>query len=118
MTFAEWLLNEMQRRDLSQSELARRAGLAQATISYVLSGERNPGPEFCLGIAKAMNIPPEVVFQEAGIFPPSSAETKNRKEADHLFSQLSDRQQNDVLTMMRALVEERYRGSSSNPATT
>jgi transcriptional regulator with XRE-family HTH domain len=116
MTFADWLLNEMQRRGLSQSELARKAGLAQATISYVLSGERNPGSEFCLGVAKALNIPPEIVFQRAGLFPGEGEETSNLKEASHLFQQLSDRQQRDILVQMRALVEERRRGSSPSPA--
>ena len=117
MNFADWLLDQMHERRLSQSELARMARVSQSTISLVLSGERNPGPDLCLGIAKALNIPPEIVFQEAGIFPSSPEQTQHRKEADHLFSQLSDRQQEDVLTMMRALVEERRRGSLPNPST-
>lgn len=50
-------------------ELARRAGLTHVTISNVLNGARNPGVEFCLGVAKAFYEPPEIVFRRAGILP-------------------------------------------------
>lgn len=115
--FIQWLRERIRISGLTQSEIAARAGISEAQLSRVLSRERNPGIDFCVGIARALNVPPENVFAEAGIFRYRSKESKNFKEAEHLFSQLSDRQQNDVLTMMRALVEERRRGSSPHSQT-
>ena len=110
LVFAEWLNDKMQERSWSQSELARRSGLSQATVSMVLSGDRSPGPEFLLGVSDALNVPEIIVFQKAGILPDDSLSTPNSREASFLFRQLSDRQQKDLLAMMRALVEEKQRG--------
>jgi transcriptional regulator with XRE-family HTH domain len=107
--FIEWLNEQMKERGLSQSELARLSGVTQAMISLVLSGQRNPGPDFCLGVAKALNTDPEIVFQHAGLFPDDEEETPELKEAAHLFTQLSDRQQDDMLAMMRAMVNAKGR---------
>ncbi len=65
----EWIRNELNERGWDQAELARRANITQAQISRVMSGTRNPGPEFCNGIARAFNIPPERVFRLAGFLP-------------------------------------------------
>ena len=113
--FSEWLYAEMERRGLSQSELARRAGMAQSTVSFALSGDRRPGLDFCVGVARAFDLPPEDVLQRAGLLPSSPEETPNAKLALHLFSQLPVEVQDLILAQMRALVEressESTRGS-------
>ncbi len=68
-TFASWLEKEIEARGWTIRELARRAGLAHVTISNILNGTRNPGVEFCLGVAKALREPPELVFRRAGLLP-------------------------------------------------
>lgn len=70
MGIDKWLLNEMNRRKWSQSDLARESGLSQSQISRVVSGLRPPGNEFCNAIAKAFGIPPHQVFVMAGLMPP------------------------------------------------
>lgn len=104
--FKEWLAWELDERDWSYSELARRAGVSAQQVSFVMNDRRNPGPEFALGIARAFNIPPEFVFERAGLLPTSSVNSPNLKEATHLFLQLSNRQQQDILVMMRALIDQ------------
>ena len=104
-TFTQWLYTEMRQRRLSQSELARKAGVAQATISYVLSGERNPGAEFCVAISRALNVPAEEVFRRAGLLPADPEETPTLREALHLFRQLPPEQQRQKIAEMRAIIE-------------
>ena len=67
--FASWLVEEIETRGWTIRELARRAGLTHVTISNVINGARNPGVEFCLGVARAFHEPPEVVFRRAGLLP-------------------------------------------------
>ena len=72
MTFIAWLYLELDNRDWSQADLARRSGLTPSAISLVISGDRNPGPTFCNAVAVALYIPPPVVFQAAGLLPPDT----------------------------------------------
>lgn len=107
--FTDWLQKELDTRGWSQSELGRRANLASATISYVLSGNTNPGFEFCKKVALAFGVSPERILRMAGLLPPEPEPTANSKEANQLFSQLTDEEQEIVLAQMRALVERRRR---------
>lgn len=68
-TFVSWLENGIKARGWTIRGLARRAGLTHVTISNVLNGTRNPGVEFCLGVARALREPPELVFRRAGLLP-------------------------------------------------
>lgn len=71
--FSRWLLSELEGRNWSQSDLARRAKVSNAAISDVLSGRRNIGSNLAYAIALAMNVPVEVVYREAGLLPPRRA---------------------------------------------
>lgn len=53
----EWVTAKYQQAGWSMRELARRAGVSQATVSDVLSGKKNPGAKFYYGMAKAFNLP-------------------------------------------------------------
>lgn len=68
--FVDWLLEEIEKRGWSISHLARQAGVAQSTISLIVSGQRQPGPDVCRGIAEALGEPPERVFRLARLLPP------------------------------------------------
>jgi len=104
MSFSDWLNDELQARGWALNELGRRAGVSSAAVSLVMSGQRNAGPEFCTGVAVALDLPPVIVFRKAGLLPPADPETEERREAQYLFSQLIDEDQTTVLTIMRALL--------------
>ena len=55
--FARNLQSEMERRGWNQTTLAKRSGLAKATIGRYLSGERTPGLLEATEIAKALGVP-------------------------------------------------------------
>ena len=67
---ADWLREEMARRDVTAKALAGKMGVNPGTISRVLRGERQAGPDFCTALAWALNVPPDEVFRRAGLMPP------------------------------------------------
>jgi transcriptional regulator with XRE-family HTH domain len=85
--FAEWLEKRLERKGWTLRELAQRAGLTHAAISNVLNGQRNPGLKFCLGIADALDEPPELVMRRAGLLPELPAP---EGISAHTFNELMD----------------------------
>ena len=69
--FSDWLMQELRSRNMSQSDLSRSSNITTAQISRIISGQRNPGQDTLSAIAKAFKLPPEFVFEKAGILPPS-----------------------------------------------
>lgn len=72
--FSEWLKKQLKKSGMSQSELARAAGVTRAAINGIVTGARGPGTDLCNGIAKALKLPPEEVHRAAGLLPPAPAE--------------------------------------------
>ena len=72
--FSDWLAGELRKRGWSHSELARRAGLSQVSVSGVIAGTRVPGCDFCVKVAMALEVSPVSVMIEAGILPPQATD--------------------------------------------
>lgn len=99
--FTNWLLDELKKRDWSQSDLSKRSGISQGAISKVINGQRNPGMDFCEGLSKALKLPVEIIYKAAGLIPKGSESTAQKEELSHLFSQLPEREKKDLLTYIR-----------------
>ena len=100
-----WLASQLGARDWNYSDLAEKSGLSPATISLVMKGERGVGPEFCNAVARALNIPPDEVFRQAGLLPPVPEDSVSAEQALYLFRRLTVADQERILVMMRALAE-------------
>ena len=50
--------------EMSQSELAKKAGVTRQTIGLIESGDFNPSIKLCIAICKALNTTLEEVFWE------------------------------------------------------
>lgn len=66
-TKADYPLNERIRylrglRDLTQSELAKRAGVTQSSLAQYESGKTSPSVQTLLQLAKALEIQPAIFF--------------------------------------------------------
>lgn len=102
--FGDWLAREIEKRGLSQREVARKVGLSSGAISQVTTGKNFPGPDFCSAIARAFNLPADDVFRRAGLLPPAPERTPGLIEAEHLFTLLKPGQRELLLQTMRAWV--------------
>lgn len=100
--FTQWLIEEIYRRGWSFRELAQRASLSPSTVSKVVNGDVLPGWEFCFKVARALALPPEIVFRKAGLLPPEPEENSALREMSYLFSQLSPEDQQRFITFIRA----------------
>ena len=107
--FAEWLAQQMAERDMSQAELSRKSKVSDGQLSRLLRAERGVGEESVSGIARALGIPPETVFREAGLLPPESKPNKIIKAIEYLANRLPVEEQAEILeyTRMRVRLAER-----------
>lgn len=62
-------------------EMSRRGGLSHSAIPNVISGITNPGLDFCLGIARALDIPAETVLHKMELLPPYPTEEEAAPDA-------------------------------------
>lgn len=64
---SEFLRQELAKRELSEREASRKAGLSSKAINYIVNNPTsNPTVETCAGIARALDLPSELIFQLAG----------------------------------------------------
>lgn len=101
--FDAWLIRELNERGWSNSELARRAGVVPSTVSMILSGQKRPGLEFCVGVARALRMPPEVVLRRAGLLPSLPDPVEEEQEAVGILRGLTDSARRTVMQMLRGV---------------
>lgn len=97
--FGEWLLLELEKRDWSQAELARKSGVTRQAINAFVNQRRmTPDNDTLIGIASALNEPPETVYRAAGLLPELPSIHKARQEIlDYKLSELSEEELDQVL---------------------
>lgn len=103
--FIAWLQDQLQQRGWDQSELARRSHITTAHISRIMSGENQAGPEACVKIARALQLPAEVVFREAGWLPHAKVTEEGVEELTYYFTNVSEDDRRRILAMARAVYQ-------------
>ena len=104
--FAKWLKDQFETRGWTQNELARKAGTTSGHVSLVMSGLRQPGPELCRGVARALGIPEIVVFVQAGLMSQTAnPDELTLRELYGLLSELPPDDQRAILAEARARFE-------------
>ena len=64
---AYWLLEQMETRDWTQRELARRSGIGKSTINRLVNRQVMPTVQTLRAIAQAINLPVSELIAAAGI---------------------------------------------------
>lgn len=95
--FGTWLLTELKKRNWSQSELARRAGVAHGTISNLINGNKGVGESTLNAIANAFHIPAVEVFRQAGLIPKVPKVSVREEQLLFMFRRMTEDQQDDVI---------------------
>jgi transcriptional regulator with XRE-family HTH domain len=109
--FGEWLYTEMLQRDWTQSKLAKYAGLNRAVVNKIINGASKPTPETINALAHALRIPPELVFEKAGLLPPNLDLSPIKRKFINFAKNLPD----SDLEMILALLESRTKYYEKNP---
>lgn len=110
--FSDWLLKQMEEKDWSQADLARAADLTRSTISYYLSPKSKSPDEVALRkIAHALKLPPELVFEKAGLLPAKSDLSPIKRKLAHVAEDLPDSDIEIAIT----LLEQRQEFYKKNP---
>ncbi|HNT53936.1 MAG TPA: helix-turn-helix transcriptional regulator [Anaerolineaceae bacterium] len=67
---ADFLHQALAEAGISQSELARRAGVSKQVVSDYLRRKRtNPDPKVLVALAQALRLAPEALYRAAGLLP-------------------------------------------------
>jgi transcriptional regulator with XRE-family HTH domain len=105
--FSEWLQAEMDKRDWSQSDLARSADLNRAVINKLLNGKSHPQPPTLGAISRALKIPIEITYRAAGLLPSSPDNDDTLEEAIHVLKSIrSSQRKATAIALLKALINE------------
>ena len=115
--FSSWLIEQMQIKNWSQSDLARASGLTRQTISYYLSDKSTKPDEAALTkLAHAFKISPIAVFRKAGLLP-EGGEQASFEDWQHLLNQLMPDEREEMREIMQMKIERRQKADKSARAT-
>jgi transcriptional regulator with XRE-family HTH domain len=108
MAFKDWLLSEIEAAGLSNSELARRAGVSHARVSQVLGGD-SPGKNFLIKIADVLGKPRSEVFRAAGLVETNKKLNPIVESTAAMLNDLPEEEQEDFRAMVRVKWERRQK---------
>lgn len=106
--FLAWLQASLRDKQWSLSELARRSGVSQSHLSNIISGNREASAATLTALAKAFNLPAELVFAKAGLLPPSKDMLDElEQEWRHIFTQAaSEKERRELITRAKFEMEQ------------
>lgn len=99
--FSRWLQEELNKREWTQADLARKASVSRAAVSDVMSGKRNVGRDLAVAISTALNVPLAEIFRANGILPPMAETSARSRQVEHLLSQLPDDEYDGVIEYIK-----------------
>lgn len=105
--FGKWLSGQLKNRRWTQAELARRANMSRSAINGVIQGVRRPGRDFLGALAKALTLPPEEIFQAAGVIENSNERPITFAEWVQLFLDADEDTQKELLDYARFAIERK-----------
>jgi transcriptional regulator with XRE-family HTH domain len=105
-TFSEWLGDELEKRDWTQADLARKSGLTTAGVSHIIKGTRKAGIKSCAKIAKAFDLSPDEVLRAADLLDQLPKDDKTVKDIVYTVNQMSEKLKEDVLEYARFKLQQ------------
>lgn len=107
-SFSAWLQRQLDRREWSQADFARRAKVSTGLVSNWLAGERRPNPSSCDRIADVFLVDVDEVLAIAGHRPrlPQDRLDEIHAAFDPILRHLDPLDFEDVKTLVKVLVEQ------------
>ncbi len=94
--FGLWLQAERTKQELSQAELAKKAGLHRQSINKIENGGASPAVETYLSLADALELSPITLFRAAGLLPDQPANDVNFDDWKYLIEQMSPKNEAEM----------------------
>lgn len=113
--FGQWLQKEREKRDLSQSDLARLTGLHRQIINKTENGVSMPAVETYLALAKAFSISPITIFRKAGLLP-EGGEQVSFDDWQYLLNQLTPEEEEEIRQITEMKIERRKKAEMAERA--
>lgn len=111
--FSSWLIEQMQIKNWSQSDLARASGLTRQTISYYLSDRSTKPDEAALTkIAHAFKMSPIAIFRKAGLLP-EGGDQASFEDWQHLLNQLMPEEQEEMRQIIEMKIDRRQKAEQA-----
>lgn len=101
LEFWKWFDEKRRELDISDSAIARLAGVAQSVISRARTEEQPIGHEALAKIAPVLKTPISVAYRLAGYIESTGAPSPEHAEWNNLFELLSDADQEEMLAIAR-----------------
>ena len=95
--YINWLKEQLRSKGLRQSEFARMAHVDPAVVSNILTGKRGPGFDTCSAFASALQMPPEIVFEAAGLMKPRDRTRDSYiKEIESIYAKFNQENKREI----------------------
>lgn len=104
-TFGQWLLENLEIKGWSQSELARRCRVKPSTVSKWISGENKPSPENIVDMAPLLGVTPEEIFRRVWL-PASMATRLETRELLEYVEGLTREERAELLRYAKYLYQQ------------
>jgi transcriptional regulator with XRE-family HTH domain len=108
MKFGQWLSLELKKKNLSQRAFSKLCGESQSNISKVILGKIDPTMQFCVSVARGLDVQPAEVIHRAGyrdVLPlPYDKITRDVAET---MREMTDQDKAYLLTLARVMKEGR-----------
>lgn len=98
--FVLWLVQKIEQKGWNNAEFCRRSGISQSMMSLVISGERQPGKDFCQGVSRAFDdVTVENCLRRIGWLPklPAGGSDPTLQELLDLAKNLSFRERRELV---------------------
>lgn len=100
--FGDWLQSQLDERDMSQADLARRMGKKTGVISNLINNKRHlPSVESCQLISRALNIPLEEVYRAANILPETEQTDALTEAIVYMVRNLDPEERQEILDYVK-----------------
>ncbi len=112
--FGDWLVEELEKRGWSQSDLVKTAGISRGTLSNIISGTRGVGSDSLVAIAEALKISPITIFRKAGLLPSGPADEVKFEDWKYLLNKLPPAEQEEVRQIIEMKIDRRQKAEQTS----
>lgn len=126
LDFGKRLKEARERKDMTQSELAKAASIGESTVSFYESGKREPNYETLIKLANILDTTPNYLLTGRQEWwekdePPADIELeefiRNNSNIKLMGNPLDDKSKDDVIMFLRAaheLIKEKRKSPNNN----